>query len=140
MTTTSLRVEQQVAADPERVYAAWTDPALLARWWWPQLPGTTYDWDVAVGRDYRIRADRAGIGVHGRFEAVEPPERLGLTWVWEDGDTDGPPEQVEVVLTAHDGGTLVEVRHECADPASGEGYRQGWTDVLARLPQVVVGD
>ena len=128
-----LEVRQQVAADPARVHAAWTDPAELARWWWPQLPGTTYDVDAREGGDYRIRADQVGFGVHGRFVAVEPPDRLELTWTWEDGDVDGPPERVEVSFAAHDGGTRVVVRHHLATPEAGEDYRQGWTDCLVRL-------
>jgi uncharacterized protein YndB with AHSA1/START domain len=130
---TEITMTQEVAATPERVYAVWTDAALLATWWWPQLPDTTYDVDAVVGGDYRIRSEAAGIGVHGRFVALEPPHRLELTWVWEDGADHGPEERVVVDLAATATGTLVTVTHAVADPLGADDFRQGWTDCLARL-------
>ena len=130
---TRLTMTQQVAAPPERVYAAWTDVALLATWWWPQLPDTTYALDPMPGGRYRFRSEAAGIGVHGEVVALDPPHRLELTWVWEDGGTDGPEERVVVQVEAHGDGTLVTVTHEVADVASVAGYRQGWGDCLVRL-------
>ena len=131
--TTTITLTQVVAAPPERVYAAWTDPERLATWWWPQLPDTTYDLDPVVGGGYRIRSEAAGIGVHGTYLALDPPHRLELTWVWEDGPDDGPEEHVVVDLAPTGTGTLVSVTHAAADAASVAGYTQGWTDCLARL-------
>lgn len=130
---TRLTMTQQVAAPPERVYAAWTDVTLLATWWWPQLPDTTYALDPVEGGRFRFRSEAAGIGVHGVVLALDPPRRLELTWVWEDAGTDGPQERVVVDLVPRDDGTLVTVTHEVADAASVDGYRQGWGDCLVRL-------
>ncbi|CAN5353955.1 hypothetical protein BH11ACT8_BH11ACT8_09990 [soil metagenome] len=129
----ALVLEQLVAGAPDDVFRAWTDPELLAEWWWPHLPGTTYEVEAAVGGAYRFRCDGVGIGVHGTFTAVEPPHRLGLTWVWEDGDADQPEERVEVEIRAVGDGSVVVIRHWVLDNAGEEAYRVGWSDALTRL-------
>jgi uncharacterized protein YndB with AHSA1/START domain len=129
---TDITMTQEVAAPPDRVFEAWVDPERLASWWWPHLPDTTYDLDARVGGGYVIRSRSAGIGVHGIFEVLDPPDRLELTWVWEDDGLDGPEERVAVEFSGTDHGTLVTVRHTTA-AAGAAGFRQGWTDVLERL-------
>jgi uncharacterized protein YndB with AHSA1/START domain len=52
----TITVSRVVAAVPERVFAAWTDAAELAAWWWPQLPGTTYDVDARAGQSTSARS------------------------------------------------------------------------------------
>lgn len=135
---TELTFTRTVATDPERAFAAWTDPAELARWWWPQWPDTEYELDVRVGGGYRIHSRQVGLGVRGEYLAVDRPEGFTMTWVWiEDDDT--PPDQpesvdtVQVSFVATDGGTTVTVTHSTTEIGA-ENYRQGWDDVLARLP------
>ncbi len=134
---TEITMTQAVPASPEEVYAAWTEPARLATWWWPQLPDTTYHVEAVVGGSYRFRSETAGIGVHGRFVALDPPHRLELSWTWEDGAResaeDEPEELVVVALAATETGTLVTVTHAVVDPAGVDDFRQGWTDCLTRL-------
>lgn len=127
-----ITITQVVPAPPARVYAAWTDAALLATWWRPQLPDTTYDVDAVVGGAYRFRSEAAGIGVHGRFVALESPHRLELSWVWEDGPGHGPEERVVVDLAAG-AGTVVTVTHAVTSSLGAEDFRRGWSDCLARL-------
>jgi uncharacterized protein YndB with AHSA1/START domain len=135
MTTTTLVMTQEVAAPVERVWAAWTEPDRLARWWWPMLVDTTYDVDARVGGDYRIASAAAGFGVRGRYTALEEPHRLAMTWIWEDEDGDGPEEQVVVDLAPRGPGTLVTVTHT-TEAAGADDFRQGWTDCLARLGEL----
>lgn len=135
MTTTTLLITQEVPAPVEAVWAAWTEPDRLATWWWPMYADTTYDVDARVGGEYRIATASIGIGVHGRFTAVEPPHRLELTWTWEDGEDHGPEETVVVELSARDGGTLVTLQH-ATEAAGAADFRQGWTDCLARLGEL----
>ena len=62
MTAPEVRVERTLAAPPERVYAAWTEPAILGRWYCPNpdLP-LAVEADARVGGRYRV--DMGG----GRF-------------------------------------------------------------------------
>lgn len=135
---TELTFTRTVDTDPDTAFAAWTDPAAIAGWWWPQWPDTEYQLDVRVGGGYRIHSARVGMGVRGVYLAVDQPEGFTMTWVWiEDDDTPAtdpePTDTVQVSFTATDGGTTVTVVHTTAE-ADAEHYRQGWEDVLARLP------
>lgn len=134
---TALSFTRTVAVDPDSAFTAWTDPAELARWWWPQWPDTEYALDVRVGGSYRMHSAAVGIGVRGEYLAVDRPDGFTMTWVWiEDDAAAGEPAQpdtVQVSFTATDGSTTVTVVHT-TDDAGAESYRQGWDDVLARLP------
>ena len=131
-------IEQVVSAAPQRVWAAWTTADGLASWWWPHLPDTEYAVDARPGGEYRISSVQAGIGVRGTFERVEEPRELGFSWVWLTGSEEEPEDRVTVGFA--DLGTdttRVVVAHEMASSDSGEDYRQGWRDVLARLGELV---
>jgi uncharacterized protein YndB with AHSA1/START domain len=131
---TPLVLVQVVPHEPQVVFDAFVDSDRLASWWWPHLPDATYDLDATVGGRYRITSAIAGIGVNGQYVALEPPQRIELTWVWEDRQP--VEERVEVRLSGIPDGTEVTVRHEVADESSLEGLRQGWTDCLARLAAI----
>src|SRR5918997_6534717 len=88
-----LRLTRWFAAPRERVFEAWTDPALLRRWW-AALQG----WDTSVaevdvrpqGR-YRLSMSdgERDYTVVGEYVEVRAPERLAYTWTWE-----GEPEEM----------------------------------------------
>lgn len=123
-----------VPADREAVRRAFLDAGELARWWWPQWPDVNYRIDPRPGGSYRIHCDANGLGVHGEILTLGDGAAV-ITWIWEDGPTEGPTETVTIQFTDVDGpqgepGTDVTVTHICGDP---EPLRQGWTDVLARL-------
>jgi uncharacterized protein YndB with AHSA1/START domain len=132
----SLVVEQHVAAEPARVYAAWVSAEALETWWWPQIPDTTYDVDARVGGTYRIWSQQAGIGVQGEFLALDEPHEIGMTWEWLTEGEESVREQVWVRFTPVEGGTTVTVTHQLHEiSGSGESQRQGWDYVLARLAE-----
>ena len=82
---------------PERVYAAWTDPALMRGWM-----GASAQADPRVGGTYR-REVLDGTGaryVHtGRYEALEPNRRIVQSFSLE-GAQNNPfqDEEVEILL------------------------------------------
>lgn len=131
-TVTSLEISRSVAASPERVWRAFTDPAELAAWFWPARFGTTAEIDLRSGGAFRIDGPLAGMAVSGQYVEVDPPRRLVFTWQW-----DGEQEQTLVTLTftASAGGTDLLVVHErFTDRASADNHAQGWADCLDRLP------
>ncbi len=128
-----LTVSQRVPAPPEQVYDAWLTAEGLARWWWVAIPDTTYDVDARPGGTYRVRSERAGIGVHGTFLTLTRPSLIEMTWFWSEADVTGPEEHVRVDLVPDGDGTLVTVTHTVADPAAVGDYRQGWEYVLGNL-------
>jgi uncharacterized protein YndB with AHSA1/START domain len=139
MTATTITIARTVGAPPERVYAAWTDAAQLAAWWWPQLADTTYDVDVRAGGRFRIHSPGIPATVTGTYTEVDRPRRLAFTWNWDDhGDTGAVAEDTVVVtFEPAEGGTLVTVAHTSSEHVPEGGAEQGWNDVLDRMVHVV---
>ena len=135
---TQLVLEQPVAAEPSRVYAAWVTSDRLARWWWPHIPDTLYEVDARRGGRYEIRSDVAGIGARGEFLELDEPRLIRMTWNWMNDGVSEVEEEVRVDFAPTPDGTLVTLTHQLADSAGdGEDLRQGWHDVLARLAETV---
>jgi uncharacterized protein YndB with AHSA1/START domain len=141
--TAVLRLSRRFAAPPERVFDAWTSPAVLRDWWAasPDWEGAEAEVDLRPGGAYRLSMrDTASGAVHtvtGEYREVVPPERLAYTWTWH-GD---PPEMrgsegslVVVEFVADGDGTLVLITHS---GFAGERIRDlhegGWTACLDNL-------
>ena len=80
----ALRISRVIRAPRERVFAAWTEPALLTQWWGPG-PVTCPEAhiDLRVGGAYRIanlEVDGSITWIKGTFARVRPPEELAYTW------------------------------------------------------------
>jgi uncharacterized protein YndB with AHSA1/START domain len=135
--TEQLRIVRHLAATPERVWRAVTDPVALAAWLWPPAAGTSAEVDLRVGGGYALTADRAGLAVRGEYQLVEAPHRLAFTWQWA-----GEAEQtlVTIELAAVDGGTELTLTHErFASASDRDDNLQGWSDCLDRLPGYLAG-
>jgi uncharacterized protein YndB with AHSA1/START domain len=128
-----LQLLRTLAAPPERVWRALTDPAALAAWFWPARLAPTAEVDrVEAGGRYRIASSAAGMAVAGGYVAVERPRRLELTWNW---DGEAEETRVTIELAPVEGGTGLSLRHEgFADDATRDDHVQGWSDCLDRLP------
>jgi uncharacterized protein YndB with AHSA1/START domain len=134
----TITITRTVAAPADAAWRAWTDASELARWWWPQLPDTTYDWVPEEGSAYRIESAQAGIGVHGVFIRVEAPRLLACTWVWHSVDPGNQVEDTVEVSFEPEGTnkTVVSVRHTSAVHVAEGGAEQGWNDVMDRLVEL----
>jgi uncharacterized protein YndB with AHSA1/START domain len=132
---TTFTVDRVIPAPPERVWTAWTTVPGLAAWWWRHLPDTVCEVDLRIGGAYSMINQAAGIGVHGRYLALDPPRTFAATWVWSDDGVDGPTEQIEVTLQACSEGTQVSIVHRggWVDAEPVENYRLGWHSVLDAL-------
>ena len=89
-----LSITRTFAAPRELVFKVWTQPEHLARWWGPKGFSTpTCQMDARPGGDYRavIRSPEGKDSVmRGSYREVVPPERLVMTFAWE--DEEGQPE------------------------------------------------
>ncbi len=85
-------VVREFDAPPERVFRAWTDPALFARWCGPSSVTTTTPlWEARTGGAYRFANHVDGEEVasfYGSFHEVRPDSRIVWTFTWE-GMPDG---------------------------------------------------
>jgi uncharacterized protein YndB with AHSA1/START domain len=129
----------EIAAPPERVFAAITDPEQLKSWWGDGKNYRVERWegDVRVGARYRsIGTGNAGdpFEVSGEYIAVEPPRLLAYTWEasWTTGI---PASLVRWELNPSAGGTRVRVTHSGFSqfPQMIQMYSNGWPGVLGWL-------
>ena len=137
-----LEIERVLPARREAVFAAFSDPQQLARWWGPegfQIP--SLDFEPRVGERYRIEMQPPeGESFHltGEFREVEPPERLAYTFVWEPAD----PDDVETLaeLEFRDRGESTEVgfrQGRFATEARRDLHRDGWGDSFDKLERTL---
>ena len=125
----SFTLDRTYAASADRIYAYFTDPDLMARWFCPnpELP-TTCALDVRPGGAWRVVMGDWVVG--GSYLQVEPPHRLVFAFDWEH-DTDGPTT-VTVDITPVADGTRLVLTHE---ELGGSGHEEGWALSFVRLDQ-----
>ena len=93
----TLRLQRRFDADIERVFTAWTDPLLLARWFGP--PGFSVldcEADLRVGGRYSIViSDGTGARIthFGEYVDIDPPRRVVFTWVLQNQACGGSVDQ-----------------------------------------------
>lgn len=139
----SLTIVRHFAAGPERVFAAWTEPAALKSWFGPSDAMTieVAETDVRVGGRYRIHMQAPDGEMHrvgGTYREVEPGRRLVFTWAWE-----STPERESIVtveLEPSGNGTRLTLTHEqFFDEAARDRHQQGWNGTLDRLARQLSG-
>jgi len=149
---TEVRLERTIAAPPERVYRAWLDPALLARWMSPgPFELTRAEVDERPGGRYRIWHTETATGTpSGGFEAtitdLVPNQRLAFDWGFVGPEReDGPVYDSRLRITfapAPAGATRLTLVHQRLDalaaalPEVAASVGAGWGDVLGQLAAV----
>jgi uncharacterized protein YndB with AHSA1/START domain len=145
MSTATLSLERTFDAPRHAVFAAWTDPEVLRRWWaaGPDWDTPEADVDLRVGGAYRLAMRDPGSGdvyvVGGQYTEVAPPERLVYTWTWEH-DSPGSAESLVTVVFRDDGPrTTVLLTHTgFADAAAVARHEHGWHAVMDSLARRVL--
>ena len=139
-----------IDASPQRLYAAFTDPAALAVWLPPTGMTGAFEWfDASPGGGYRMRLtyQSEGVGkttsdsdvVDARFVELTPDERV----VQEvDFESDDPAFAGTMVMTwsvvPADGGALVTIRADDVPAGiSAEDHVAGFAASLANLAAYV---
>jgi uncharacterized protein YndB with AHSA1/START domain len=136
---TTLRMERLIAAPPERVFAFWTDPALLVKWWGPEhfdVPAHAIDVRQGGGWRTTMRSPEGKLfAVSGMYRRIEPPHLLVFTWAWDD-DTGGRGHETEVTVAfeAAPGGTRLILTQQGFDSRDAcASHQQGWSSSLGCL-------
>lgn len=130
----AVEVRRTLPATPDRVFAAWTDPAWLTRWMSP-VGHARVEADARPGGRLRVvmvGEDRE-IEHLGEFLEVVPPHRISFTW--SSAYTGHRPSRVTVDLVAVDGGTALTLRHELLSAEAAASHRGGWGTMLDRLAE-----
>ncbi len=88
-----IRIERVFDAPRDRVWRAFSSPALVVRWWGRGNALDVERWEFERGGHWRF-VERGPDGVHGfegRFREIAPEERIAQTFEW-----DGMPGHVAV--------------------------------------------
>ncbi len=132
----SLTLKRRLNAPAEKVYAAWTDPEKIVKWFGPDAgPVTRADIDLRQGGSYTIAfstqdGERHQVG--GIYREVVPNEKLVFTWAWH---TMKERESLVTVTIKRDGqGSILTLLHEkFFDEAARDGHKRGWSGSLDKL-------
>jgi len=86
-TDREIHIERIFEAPRDRVFAVYTDPALIPEWWGPRGTTTIVDkMDVRAGGDWRFIAregDGSETAFRGSYREVSAPDRIVQTFEWE---------------------------------------------------------
>jgi uncharacterized protein YndB with AHSA1/START domain len=132
----SLTLKRRLNAAPEKVYAAWTEPEKIVKWFGPDPgPVKTAELDVRTGGRYAIvfhTEDGEEHHVSGVYREVTPYQKLVFTWAWR---TMPERESLVTILIKADGtGSLLTLIHEqFFDEAARDRHQHGWTGCLDKL-------
>ena len=132
----TLVVRRTIRATAEKLFAAWTEPAQLKKWWGPR-PVTCLDAevDLRIGGSYRIAnqmPDGTVLWIVGEFEMVDRPHKLVYSWRAGPGSPDS--ERVTVQFQPQGDATEVIVTHERIPNATMRNLHQaGWDGCLDGL-------
>lgn len=141
---TGLHIERIFEAPRERVFAAFTDPELIPRWWGRRVDTTTVElMEPVTGGDWRFRCEspEGTIVFRGTYREVTPVERISQTFEW-----DGMPGFVSVDTTVFedlgDGRTKIVTdslffTNGEREGMVGSGMEKGMNETYERLDEVL---
>ena len=140
-----LEISRMLPAPRDAVFAAFTEPEQLSKWWGPK--GFTIprlDFEPRVGASYRIEMQPPeGDAFHltGEFREVERPERLAFTFVWEPADADDIETVAELSFRDLDESTEVSLSQgPFKTDERLELHRDGWGDSFDRLERLLAAE
>jgi uncharacterized protein YndB with AHSA1/START domain len=140
---TEVRLAKFIGAPQDRVFDAWIDPDVVARWMLPGPLEAAVEIEPRVGGAYRV-THRSADRVLGGFEAeiIELVRPKYLRWLWGLVGGEGGlryDSTLEVTLAPDAGGTLLTLVHgrldefAAAHPDIASQVAHGWELVLGKL-------
>lgn len=138
-----VELHRVLKARPERVFAAWTQPDVMARWFFPGVAWlAACESDLRVGGRWSADMREPSGTLHrqfGEYREVVPVSRLVFTWSCPDlGVVDSV---VTIELAARAGGTDLRLVHELPpDPKIRAGHEEGWMGCLGNLEKFLEGE
>ena len=137
-TKPSLTIKRRLNAPPAKVYAAWTDPQMIARWFGPAgVESVEAETDLRVGGRYHIIMHVPGDqhDVMGVYREVVPNEKLVFTWAWK--STPERESLVTVTFKPDGAGTLLTLLHEqFFDADARDRHQHGWAGAIDKLEKL----
>lgn len=137
-----LVLRRTIDAPVETVYAAWTDPKAMCRWFAPgEMTVTRAVAETEAGGSFLVEmrgADGVRHLTQGRYREVVPRRRLVHTWRWEGSEVESlVTVEFEPVSPGTTRLTLTHARF--ADGEARDRHEQGWTGCLEKLEALLGG-
>ena len=136
-TELSLEVTQHIPFPPERVFDAWLDPKMMAKF---MIPGPDMDPpsvtnDPRVGGAFQVIMKPPGVdgGLphDGKYLVIDRPSRLQFTWVSAFTQDDST---VTLDFVANGAGTDVTLTHvRFPNDESRDNHKMGWGAILGKM-------
>ena len=141
--TTKLRVTRLIKAPRERVFAAWTTPADILKWFGPETcQVVSAKINLRPGGDYhyRVKSEKMGeVKLDGVFREVKQPSKLIYTWSFSGNpQVEFGESQVTVEFLDRKGATEVRITHEqLPNDEVKEDHNKGWNGCLDKLESLL---
>jgi uncharacterized protein YndB with AHSA1/START domain len=144
-TDRQILITREFAAPARLVYAAWTTPELVKKWWHAKRGEvTSVEIDLRVGGSWRqamLTPDGFEVAFHGEYRELVENERIVCTEVYE-----GAPSAEAlntITFSEVDGRTRLELLIEHANPSDRDmhmqsGMEDGLRDALDLLEEVAI--
>jgi uncharacterized protein YndB with AHSA1/START domain len=144
-TDEQILITREFAAPARHVYAAWTTPELVRRWWHARRGEvTSVEIDLRVGGTWRqvmVTPDGFEVAFHGEYREIVPDERIVSTEVYE-----GAPAAEAlntITFSEADGRTTLTILIEHANRADRDmhiesGMEDGLRDALDLLEETAL--
>ncbi len=140
----AVELARTLPAPRSRVYRAWLDPELLARWLSPEGCAVTLaEVDERVGGAHHVEMldpDGSRHGFESVIEELVPDERIVLAFTFVEPDDGCSREPTRLTVTLRDGerpgSTHLVLRQEritLGPPFDTESVTTGWGQALAKL-------
>ncbi|MGH9504420.1 MAG: SRPBCC family protein [Terriglobales bacterium] len=144
-----------IAAPPERVFQAITDPKQMPLWWGQQGLYRVTEWkaDLRPGGKWHsdgVGADGSSFRVEGEYLEIDPPRLLVHTWIYSHAKAMKTVVRWELEPREVHGlhqpgpkkvgtGTFVKIRHEgfAGNLEQAKGHSDGWIRVLGWMQSFV---
>jgi len=136
----TLVIERVFKASPETVFKAWTDPAILVRWWGPEgFETPECALDIKVGGAWRttmVSPKGENHTVSGIYREISPPSRLVMTWGWEHDGERGHETVVEITFEPSGSGTKMRLVQSIFESQNARDmHSEGWNSTFNELEQ-----
>jgi len=137
MTDLSLKTSRKIAAPAQKLFEAWLDPAMLAKFMRPapHMPAPTCSTDPVEGGRFDILmvADGTELPHAGTYQEISRYSRLVFTW---ESPFSVEGSTVTVEFDEVDGETEVTLTHvKFPSDESRDNHTAGWTAILEKLAE-----
>jgi predicted enzyme related to lactoylglutathione lyase/uncharacterized protein YndB with AHSA1/START domain len=146
LSTPKLKLKRLIKAPREQVFAAWTNPREIVKWYGCDTNRVqTAKVDLSIGGRYHFRfsgRESGALELHGVYLEVKRPSKLVYTWNWK-----GSPEMefAETLVTTEfidvEGFTEVRITHEgLPNKKQRDSHNYGWNGCLDNLEKVMASE